>query len=186
MGKVKSILRRKEVIIILIIIAVSLIYTMFFKPSPWIRLDVNKIRATGDASVLSIETPDEISGTGEKFLVKINLDTKNNFVNAVQSYLEFDPNILVVIKTDTTDSFCKFYPENNFNNQKGLVKLSCGSPYPGFSGTNTLEIIEFMPKAMQTTSIRLTPESMVLANDGKGTNLLKNFDSKTITIKAGL
>lgn len=186
LDKIKKIITRREFYFATLIIVVLLVYAMFFKPNPWIRVNVNKIYAGKDESALSLDAPDSISGVGKKFTVSINLDTKGNAVNAVQSYLIFDPNVLEVVTTDTEKSFCKFYPENNYDNAKGIIKLSCGSPYPGFRGTDTLEKIEFLPKAIQTTTISLTPSSMVLANDGKGTNLLKVLPSKEIKIKSGL
>jgi hypothetical protein len=87
---------------------------------------------------------------------------------------------------DTEKSFCKFYPENNYDNSKGTISVSCGSPYPGFSGKNDVLEIEFTTKAIRTTEIKLLDSSMVLANDGKGTNLLKDFNKVIVKIKAAL
>ena len=166
--------------------ALILIYVGFLKPSPLIRLNLNKIKAEGGSSALTLDTPTQVNGVGKMFTVKVSLDTKGYFVNAVQSYVQFDPNVLEVETTDTRESFCKFYPENSYSNEKGLIKVSCGSPYPGFNGKNDVVIIQFLPKAIKDTQIALTKDSMVLANDGKGTNLLHDFDNKEIRIKAGL
>ena len=184
--KIKSIIIRREFYLSAILVVAVLIYALFFKPNPWVRVNINKLKASKAESALSITSPDEISGVGKKFMVSINLDTFGNSVNAVQSYLEYDPKVLDVVSTSTEKSFCKFYPENNYDTSKGIIKLSCGSPYPGFSGKNTIQEIEFLPKAIQTTKISLNQASMVLANDGKGTNLLKDLPSKEIKIKAGL
>lgn len=186
MSKLKAILLRRETIISLLLVLLLFLYAMFFKPNPWIRLDLNKLRAAKSESALTIVAPEEVMGVGKKFTVKIVMDTKGNSVNAVQSYLAFDPKILEVSKTDTEQSFCKFYPENNYSNDTGLIKLSCGSPYPGFRGTNTVQEIEFYPKAIKDADIFLTGESMVLANDGKGTNLLSDLPQASIKIKASL
>lgn len=186
MQKLINIIKRKEFIIAALIIVVFLVYILFFKPNPLLRLDTNKLRGVKAESALSIDAPGEVSSVGKTITVKIMLDTMGNSVNAVQSYLQFDPKVLEITKSDTEQSFCKFYPENNYDNDKGLVKLSCGSPYPGFRGQNTLQEIEFITKAIKTTTISLTDKSMVLANDGKGTNLLKDLPSAEIKIKAGL
>lgn len=184
--KISKILKRKEFVFLAIIFLVVLVYILFFKPNPKIRLNYNKILGTAPSSALYIDGPDEVDGTGKSFSVKIQLDTKDNFVNAVQSYLIFDNNVLEVVKTDTTNSFCRFYPENIYSNTGSFVKLSCGAPYPGFRGTNTIQIIEFYAKAIKETEIFFSGESMVLANDGKGTNLLTDLPIKKIKIKAGL
>ena len=186
MDQIKKYVMRKEFLIGFIIAAFFLVYALFFKPNPWLRINVNKLQAAKAESALTIEAPKEVDGVGRKFKVNIVMDTFGNSVNAVQSYLEFDPKVLEIISTTTEQSFCKFYPENNYNNEKGQIKLSCGTPYPGFRGVNTLEVIEFSAKAIQTTTLKLTADSMVLANDGKGTNLLKDIPSAEIKIKAGL
>lgn len=177
---------RKEFIIPFILLVAFVIYILFFKPSPVVRVDWNKVQANKGSSVLAFDGPSEVDGVGKNFVIKVNVDTEGSLINAVQAHVEFDPRVLEIIKTNTEESFCKFYPENNYNNEKGLVKLSCGSPYPGFKGKNTVISIEFMAKAIKTTELKLTKDSMVLANDGKGTNLLKDLASMEIHVKAAL
>lgn len=175
------------VFVFFVIISVAVFgYILFLKPNPIIRVNWNKVLAVSGNSVLSIDAPTEISGVGKHFVASVNLDTKGYQVNSVQSYIEFDPRVLEVVSNNTDSSFCKFYPENNFDNDKGIIKLSCGSPYPGFRGINTIQKIEFLAKAIRSTNITINNQSMVLANDGKGTNLLKEFDSAPVRVKAGL
>ncbi len=186
MEKFRKVVKRKHYVIAIILLLLIVVYILFFKPNPIIRYNIDKLRAEKNESALSIEAPSEIGGVGKKFTVKINVDTMGNSVNAVQSYLKFDPKILQVSTSSTENSFCKFYPENKFDNTDGIVKLSCGAPYPGFRGAGIIQEIEFVSKAINTTYIYLDNESMVLANDGKGTNLLKEFPKETIKIKAGM
>jgi hypothetical protein len=167
------------------IAGIVLVYIYFFKPDPIFRVNINNL-SKANPSVLKIEAPASISGVGKTFTVKIVLDTSGQYINAVQSHIEFDPRVLEVVNTQTEQSFCKFYPENNFSNDKGNIKLACGTPYPGFKGQNTLQTIEFLAKAISQTELRLTKDSMVLANDGKGTNLIKDYDTALIEVKAGL
>ena len=186
MQKLKNIIKRREFYLAIIIIMVLVVYILFFKPNPILRIDTNKLLAAKSESALSLEAPEEVEGVGQKFVVRVNLDTMGNSVNAVQSYLEFDSKILEIVTADTAKSFCKFYPENSFDNSKGLVKLSCGAPYPGFRGKTIMQEIEFTAKAIKTTTIRISQDSMVLANDGKGTDLLRTFPEASIRIKASL
>lgn len=184
---IKSIFKKQYWLIITIaVLVLYLVIFLFFKPNPKVRVDWNKIQINKSNSTLVIEAPDEINGVGKTFKAFIKMDTHNYFVNAVQVYVKYDPKVLQINKTNTDDSFCKFYPENNFSNEKGLIKLSCGAQYPGFKGSNTIQTIEFLTKAIKTTDLSITKDSMVLANDGKGTNLLKDFALKSIVIKAGL
>ncbi len=176
----------KKQFLLVLILAGIIIYALFFKPNPKVRVDWNKTQVNKSNSTLTIEAPTEISGVGKTFKAKIIVDTHNYYINAAQSYIEFDPRVLQVIKNDTTESFCKFYPENSYSNEKGLIKLACGTPYPGFKGKNTMQTIEFLTKAIKTTDLKVSKQSMVLANDGKGTNLLKDLDTVSIKIKAGI
>lgn len=172
---------------IVLIFCLGLVYVLFFKPNPLIRVNINKLQAKSEeGSALTIQAPSEVSGVGKKFTATIEVDTKGYTVNAVQSYLEFDPHVLEITKTSTDQSFCKFYPENNYNNDKGILRLACGTPYPGFSGKSQVLSIEFISKAIRPTEIKFTKDSMVLANDGKGTNLLSKLETAKIQIKAGL
>ena len=184
--KIKSKITRKQIIIFVSILLVILLYCLFWKPNPIIRLNLNKFRGSDAKAVLYIDAPTEVSNAGKTLSVKIMLDTKGNSVNAVQSILKYDNETLEIVSTNTKDSFCTYYPENSYNNEIGEVRLSCGTPYPGFKGTNTLEIIEFLTKATKTTKLEIDNKSMVLANDGKGTNLLKEFDIFSIKIKPTL
>ncbi len=183
----KKILRKRYLIPAAIFAIFLSFYILYLKPNPVLRVDANKIIARGkNTSALNIIAPEEIDGVGKTFTVQIELDSMGTFVNAIQSYLEFDPRVLQISDVDTSQSFCKFYPENNFNNEKGIVKLSCGSPYPGFRGKNIVQKIDFTTKAIRTTELKLQKDSMVLANDGKGTNLLKELPTVSIKVKAAL
>lgn len=184
-GMLKKI-ARKEIILVLIILICIVFYALFLKPNPPVRVDWNKVQFSKGDAILYLDAPSSVSGVGKKFTISVKLDTKGHIINAVQSYVQYDPRVLEIVKTDTSNSFCKFYPENNYNNDKGLIKLSCGAPYPGFRGTNTIQKIEFIAKAIKTTNINLTKECLVLANDGHGTNLLKEYRQAVIKIKAGL
>ncbi|MEI6498801.1 MAG: cohesin domain-containing protein [bacterium] len=177
---------KKFVIIAAIILSVVILYLVFFRPNPIVRVNWNKIIAQDGVSALSIEAPEEVGSVGKIFTVTIKLDTQGSLVNAVESIIDFDPKVLEVVTTNTEESFCKFYPENTFDNSNGEVRLSCGAPYPGFRGTNSIETIQFLTKAIKSTDIGINKQSMVLSNDGKGTNLLKDFDSVSVKIKAGL
>ncbi len=177
---------KKFVIFAAIILSMIIIYLVFFKPNPIARVNWNKIEAKKGNSVLNLDAPSEVGSVGKVFTVSVKLDTQGSWINAVQSYLEFDPRVLEVVTTSTAESFCKFYPENTYDNNKGVIRLSCGTPYPGFRGQDTVETIQFLTKAIKTTDIKINNQSLVLANDGKGTNLLKDFDTISVRVKAGL
>jgi len=184
LGKFKSLKNKREYLFAIFVLVAVGLFVLFYKPNPLIKINWNKVSIGKGNSVISLKYPDSVSGVGKKFIVEVVLDTKGSTVNAVKSYIEFDPRVLEVIKTETKNSFCKFYPENNFSNDVGIIKLSCGAPYPGFKGKNIIQSIEFMTKSFRNTRIMVSEDSLVLANDGKGTNLLSEFDNADINIKA--
>lgn len=169
-----------------VILIVVLLYILFFKPSPVVRVNLDKIQPIKGDSVLTLDAPTEVGGVGKKFKMTIELDSKGHVINSVQAHIKFDPRVLEIVSTNTENSFCKYYIENNYDNAKGEIKLACGTPYPGFRGQNSVETIEFLAKAIKTTDIIMEKESMVLANDGKGTNVLKELSNIKVNVKAGL
>lgn len=114
---------------------------------------------------------DKSVSAGSHYKVKVIVNTQKQAVNAVSLYLHFDPNKLEVINLDTTQSFCQFYPENRFDNHLGKISISCGSPSPGFTGENTLVVIDFYAKTLGKTRLSIDSQSQILLNDGKGTNI---------------
>lgn len=181
--QLKNVSLKYYVLAIFALITLTLV-VMFLKPNPIVRINPNKFVGQND-SALTLNAPVEIDGVGKEFEVTVEVDTNGSYINSVQSYLIFDPNVLEITNSSTEESFCKYYPENNYSNEKGKVKLACGSPYPGFRGKDTIQRITFLAKAITTTEIKFG-DSMVLANDGKGTNLLKKTTPVQIKIKAAL
>jgi len=122
-------------------------------------------------AALNIVKPEKIF-LGQPFKINLVIDSAKQDVNAVGIYLKFESDKIQILDLDTTESFCQFYPEKKFDNHLGTVTIACGSPHPGFSGTNTLATIELMPLAIGTTHLAVDPNSKVLLSDGRGTNTL--------------
>ncbi|NMB56611.1 hypothetical protein GYA19_01580 [Candidatus Beckwithbacteria bacterium] len=112
-------------------------------------------------------------GVDSKLNLNFVVDTRNQAVNSVGFYLNFDPQKLEITNIDTSKSFCQFYPENKFDNQKGTIRISCGTPSPGFTGKNNFAQITFIAKSLGKTEIKIDPKSMILLNNGKGTNIFE-------------
>jgi hypothetical protein len=140
------------------------------------------LAASARGSELILNIPERIQ-VNEPFQLIIRVDTHNERVNAAGIYLSFDPHMLQVLQQDTRSSFCQFYPEKKYDNRTGTVSLACGSPHPGFSGSNTLMILEFMPLKVGASVIRTSQQSQILKSDGKGTNILSAYPM--VEIKAG-
>ncbi len=120
---------------------------------------------------------------GEIFPLEIRLTGIKVPINAVQADIGFDPAQLTVVDVSTKDSFAGIFIQKEINNDGGWVRLTGGLPNPGyFSDRGLFGTIFFQAKTSGLTEIRYLFSSMVLANDGRGSNVLKSFPSMSYLI----
>lgn len=120
---------------------------------------------------------------GQSFPIELHVKTGREDINAVGSEIDFNPKLLEVVTMTTEQSFCTLYTENSFDNMKGTVKVSCGTPHPGFSGDSSIVKITFRPRTGGSMKLTMNAEkSQILADDGKGTNLVHSFPSLDIKV----
>ncbi len=113
---------------------------------------------------------------GEIFPLKIEIAGIKVPVNAIQADLGFNPERLEVEEISTQDSFANIFVQKEINNEAGWARLTGGSPNPGFfSDHGVFGTVYFKGKSPGVAKIEFLPSSMVLANDGRGTNVLKEF-----------
>ena len=112
----------------------------------------------------------------EIFPMNIDVAEMQQSINAVQADIGFDPNLLEVYKILKDDSFADVFIQEEVNNQGGFMRLTGGLPNPGFSGkSGHFATILFRTKAQGVVTVKFLPSSMVLANDGQGSNILKDY-----------
>jgi hypothetical protein len=139
---------------------------------------------TNHAEFYFVDIP-HIMNVGQIIPVELHLRTGSEAINAVGSEIDFNPKVLEVVTITTEQSFCTLYTENTFDNIKGTVKVSCGNPNPGFTGDSTIVKVTFRARSSNTTKLTLNSNtSQILANDGKGTNLVHSFPSLEIKVSA--
>lgn len=115
---------------------------------------------------------------GEIFPMKIEISGIKTPVNTVQADLGFDSTKLEVADISTSDSFASIFVQKEINNEGGYARISGGLPNPGFSSDNGVFATVFLRgKSPGIVRMNYLPSSMVLANDGKGTNILKDLSS---------
>jgi hypothetical protein len=147
-------------------------------------MGINKSIGSKGTATLYFVQPDSNLYTYDTFPLELWLDTKNQSTNAVGFALSYDPNMVEILNMTTDKSFCSFYADNSFDNIKGEVRISCGKPNPGFTGTSIMVRLNLRSKAPGNTLIKSDPDrTMVLANDGKGTNILNEPPSMALEIK---
>lgn len=120
---------------------------------------------------------------GEIFPMKLEIAGIITPVNAVQADIAFDPSKLEVTEISTKDSFAIIFIQKEINNQTGFARLTGGLPNPGYAKSKGLfGTVYFRAKTAGLVSVTFLPTTMALANDGIGTNVLKNLGSVSYLI----
>lgn len=120
---------------------------------------------------------------GEVFPMEVKLTGMKFPINAIQADIKFDPQVLNLVEISTSNSFANIFVQKEINNQYGYARLSGGLANPGFSDTSGL-FAEFYFKAISPGAAKVSflPSSMVLLNNGKGTNVLKDLASTSYLV----
>ncbi len=119
----------------------------------------------------------------EIFPMKIEIVGIKVPINAVQADLGFEPQKLEVVDISTEDSFANIFVQKEISNEVGYARLTGGLPNPGFFADHgVFGTLFFRGKSPGIVKIEFLPSSMVLANDGRGTNILKDLASVSYLI----
>lgn len=134
----------------------------------------------GDATFYYVPPPNSFI-VGQTVPLELWVRTGKQKVNAVSALIRFNPAQAEVVNMTTVKSFCTFYPKNNFNNQQGTIQVSCGTPNPGFSGESLLIHLNIRAKTAGSITFDLDDDhSKVLANDGKGSNIIGSMPDQLV------
>ena len=120
---------------------------------------------------------------GEIFPMKIDVAGIKVPVNTVQADIGFDPSKIEVVDISTEESFANVFIQKEINDEAGYARLTGGLPNPGYlSDHGVFGTVYFRGKAAGVVKIEFLPTSRVLANDGRGTDVLKEFSSVSYLI----
>lgn len=119
----------------------------------------------------------------EIFPMEINVGAIESPINAVQVDLSFDPNQLEVVEVSTQNSFASVFIDKKIDNNVGYIRLTGGVPNPGYTLDRGLfGTVYFKAKGSGIANVEFLPTSLVLANDSKGTNVLKSYPTASFLI----
>lgn len=136
------------------------------------------------AASLSLSPGTGVYTSGATFSVNVRVNTQNKPINAAEGTLKFNPNELTVVNVNRSNSiFNLWVAEPAFSNSAGTISFSGGSPggYTGSAGT--VMSVTFRAAGAGSPRVSFTDGS-VLANDGRGTNVLTAMNGGTFTIQA--
>jgi hypothetical protein len=116
----------------------------------------------------------------EYLVANVYTNSHGQAVNAVNVDLDFDKNKLTLINSEINNSLCEFTIANNLDNKNGNYNLLCGTPNP--LKDEEIFIAQLMFKKIDTgwAQFAVDGESMILIDDGLGTNILENTETHMI------
>jgi len=119
------------------------------------------------------------------FPIDVYVSSTDQAINAVSGAISFSPNKLEVVSLSKNGSIFNLWVlEPVFSNNIGIITLEGITLNPGFTGS-TGKIIRINFRAKESgISLLAFSSSSVLANDGKGTNVLASIGSGNYTIKS--
>ncbi len=145
----------------------------------------------GANAELSLSPATKTVGIGETFSVDILVNTNNQNVNTVATYLTYDATKLQVVSIDTAKSIFTMEAEKTFDSNTGKIRITRGKPTPGVNTANgNVAIINFKalsPASPTKVDFIMTGkgvygDSGILLDDGKGTDILDSVKNGSYTV----
>lgn len=117
------------------------------------------------------------------FQVSLLIDTQGQSVNTLDLYLRFPADKLQLVSPSTGKSIIGVWTaQPKYDNQAGEIRLQGGMPGGITTSNGLVTIFTFRSKGLGTAVVRISDESRVLANDGKGTDVLSDTQSGVYTL----
>ncbi|MDD5145360.1 MAG: Ig-like domain-containing protein [Candidatus Pacebacteria bacterium] len=121
-----------------------------------------------------------------QFSVKIKVDSDGAPINASKATISFPANILEVVSVSKSGSIFQLWPEEPvFSNSQGKITYGGGVPAPGFTGVGTILVVNFRGKVSGTAKVSIS-DALVLAADGRGTDILTSVSDGNYKIEKGV
>ena len=114
------------------------------------------------------------------FSVSVSVNSLGTSINAIEAVINYPADILEVKSISKSNSILKLWiKEPTFSN--GVISFSGGTPAPDFIGSGNNIVVNFLAKKEGKASL-LISEGMVLAADGRGTNVLTSKNGAIFNI----
>jgi hypothetical protein len=119
---------------------------------------------------------------GDYLTLDLVVDPAGEEINTVSAEISFPIGKLSLENMGKEDSFCSFFIEENIDAAAGKIKISCAAPSPGTSQISNVLSLTFKKIGSGEAELDLSEDSLVLANDGYGTNVLKELRGQKIIL----
>lgn len=122
----------------------------------------------------------------DHFFVEIFVESKTKAMNAVDGIIRYPTDLLDSIKISTTGSSVNFWLVKPAESEPGLIHFQGAILNPGYKGDRAkIFSIEFSGKKEGIASLEFS-KGIILANDGKGTDISSVNKNSEISIKNSL
>lgn len=158
------------------VISVLSILILFFAISSSVRAENGSLYLSPSSGTYTV---------GNTFSVEVRVNTGGISINAAQGTLVFSPDNLSVVSISKSGSiFSLWTAEPTYSNSSGAISFEGGVPNPGYTGASGKIItITFRARVSGTTQVNWS-SGAILANDGKGTNILSSMGGGNYTLGA--
>ncbi|MDD5551684.1 MAG: cohesin domain-containing protein [Candidatus Pacebacteria bacterium] len=148
-----------------------------------IFISVSSVNAQG--AVLNFSPKTKTTFVGSTFDVDIILDTKNQYINAIQVDLRFPQDKIQIVEPFSGKSIIQIWTSPpDYSNIDGTLSLRGGIPNPGIKTSSGLIFkVKFRAKSPGEANLYFSGSSKILLNDGKGTELPISTVGGKYTIK---
>lgn len=137
--------------------------------------------------ILYMMPPQESQYVGKIFSVIIKLTSLYKSVNAVEGDIKFSKDKIELINISKVGSVASVWIQGPvFSNNNGTVKFTAGIPSPGFAGPEGTVLTLVFRAVTEGPATIVWEKSAVLANDGKGTNVLTTSENANYLITPSL
>lgn len=135
------------------------------------------IQKTAELTVTQSKT-----SQAEVYSFDIYIKSSTQAFNSAETNFKFDPTEIEVLAIVTDQSFADIFVTKEFSNTYGTINIAAGLPDPGYIGNGLLAKVLFKKLTTQSPGLSMLASSRVLANDGKGTNLLTQIGDTEINV----
>lgn len=159
------------------ILAFVIVYIIILNRLDQSAIEIKKSPYLIYNSVIMIDPETDVVGQASEKTIAIKVVTGGEVINAITAVVAYDPKAVEILDIKTDNSLCApgLFVEKEIDKEKGEVRISCGISNPGFSGSiGTVAELLIRPVDLKQISFTFTKETQVLANDGLGTNVLRD------------
>lgn len=161
----------------LLLVALIINWQIYKLNEPGSTIYNSTIAFAPDSDIFLLSTPQRIA---------IQITAGGESINAARAVIQFDPRALRVDEIAMENSFCGqgFVLEKRIDNQNGTITVACGKPN-GFMENRAI-IADLVVQPLKTGNATLVfgTGTLVLANDGLGTNVLRALTNASYRIIA--